>query len=68
MGTLTARMFAALGARDVEEGALHPVAFDAYNQELTGDVSKTVAARTDQDTASCIAVPLEMSGNSLRHD
>jgi len=62
MGTLTARMFAALGARDVEEGALHPVAFDAYNQEVTGDVSKTVAARTDQDTASCIAFPAEMSG------
>jgi len=61
-GTLTARMFAALGARDVEEGALHPVAFDAYNQEVTGDVSKTVAARTDQDTASCIAFPAEMSG------
>lgn len=56
MGTITARMFAALGARDVEEGALHPVAFDAYNQELTGDVSKTVAARADQDTASCIAM------------
>ena len=55
MGTLTARMFAALGARDVEEGALHPVAFDAYNQEVTGVVSKTVAARSDQDTASCIA-------------
>jgi DNA (cytosine-5)-methyltransferase 1 len=55
MGTLTARMFAALGARDVEEGALHPVAFDAYNQEVTGLVSKTVAARSDQDTASCIA-------------
>ena len=62
MGTLTARMFAALGARDVEEGALHPVAFDAYNQEVTGDVSKTVAARADQDTASCIAFPAEMSG------
>ena len=62
MGTLTARMFAALGARDVEEGALHPVAFDAYNQEVTGDVSKTVAARTDQDTASCIAFPAEISG------
>ena len=61
MGTLTARMFAALGARDVEEGALHPVAFDAYNQELTGDVSKTVAARADQDTASCVAFSSNMS-------
>ena len=61
MGTITARMFAALGARDVEEGALHPVAFDAYNQELTGDVSKTVAARADQDTASCVAFSSNMS-------
>lgn len=31
------------------------LAFDAYNQALTEDVSKTVASRTDQDTASCIA-------------
>tara|TARA_R110002096_G_scaffold335953_1_gene529466 strand:+ start:490 stop:1554 length:1065 start_codon:yes stop_codon:yes gene_type:complete len=61
MGTITARMFAALGARDVEAGALHPVAFDAYNQELTGDVSKTVAARADQDTASCVAFSSNMS-------
>ena len=61
MGTITARMFAALGARDVENGALHPVAFDAYNQELTGDVSKTVAARADQDTASCVAFSSNMS-------
>ena len=64
MGTLTARMFAALWARDVEEGALHPVAFDAYNQEVTGLVSKTVAARSDQDTASCIAFGAQ---NSARH-
>ena len=55
MGTLTARMFAALGARDVEEVALHAVAFDAYNQQTTGNVSKPVAARSDQDTASVIA-------------
>ena len=63
MGTLTARMFASLGARDVEEGALHPVAFDAYNQEVTGAVSKTVAARSDQDTASCIAFGAQNSAS-----
>lgn len=34
------------------------LAFDAYNQSLTEDVSKTVASRTDQDTASCIAQPI----------
>lgn len=55
MGTMTARMFNALGSRDVEEGAVIPVAFDAYNQAVTSDVSKTVAARSDQDTASCVA-------------
>lgn len=52
IGTITARMFNALGARDVEEGAL--LAVDAYNQCLTGNVSKTLAARDDQDTASVI--------------
>lgn len=31
------------------------IAFDAYNQAETGRVSKTVAARVDQDTASCVA-------------
>jgi len=54
MGTITARMFNALGARDVEEGAVIP--FSAYNQSVeTEDVSQTVAARNDQDTASCVA-------------
>ena len=54
-GTLTARMFNSLGARDIEEGAIHPMAFDAYNQEETKQVSKTIASRNDQDTASCLA-------------
>ena len=31
------------------------IAFDAYNQTETSGVSKTVAARNDQDTASCVA-------------
>lgn len=31
------------------------IAFDAYNQTETEGVSKTVAARNDQDTASCVA-------------
>ena len=60
MGTLTARMFNALGSRDVEEGAVIP--FSAYNQSVESeDVSQTVAARSDQDTASCVA-----SGLSVR--
>ena len=32
------------------------VGFDAYNQQETGEVSKTVAARNDQDTASLAVV------------
>lgn len=31
------------------------IAFDAFNQDDTGDLSKTVASRNDQDTASLIA-------------
>jgi site-specific DNA-cytosine methylase len=54
MGTITARMFNALGARDVEEGAVIP--FSAYNQSAEADdVSQTVAARSDMDAASCVA-------------
>lgn len=34
------------------------IAFDAYNQAETEGVSKTVAARNDQDTASCVAYPI----------
>jgi DNA (cytosine-5)-methyltransferase 1 len=34
-------------------------AFDAYNQESTGDLSKTVSARNDNDTASLIAGTLD---------
>ena len=34
------------------------IAFDAYNQSETDGVSKTVAARNDQDTASCVAYPI----------
>ena len=62
MGTLTARMFNALGSRDVEEGAVIP--FSAYNQSVeTEDVSQTVAARNDQDTASCVAFQSTANAN-----
>ena len=36
-------------------GMFVPVAFDAFNQADTGDLSKTVASRNDQDTASLVA-------------
>jgi DNA (cytosine-5)-methyltransferase 1 len=67
-GTLTARMMNALGSRDCEEGAVLPVAFDAYNQASTGQVSKTVAARDDQDTASLIAHTLRAEGFDAGED
>ena len=54
MGTITSRMFNSLGSRDVEDGAVIPVAFDAYNQTSTDNLSKTIAARNDQDTASLV--------------
>ena len=54
MGTITARMFNSLVSRDVEDGAVIPVAFDAYNQTSTDNLSKTIAARNDQDTASLV--------------
>jgi DNA (cytosine-5)-methyltransferase 1 len=38
------------------------IAFDAYNQSETDGVSKTVAARNDQDTASCVAQPIMAGG------
>ena len=63
MGTLTARMFNSLGSRDVEEGAVIP--FSAYNQSVeTDDVSQTVAARNDQDTASCVAYGFQSTANA----
>jgi DNA (cytosine-5)-methyltransferase 1 len=41
---------------NVASGQGDVIAFDVFNQDLTGQVSKTVASRNDQDTASCIAI------------
>jgi DNA (cytosine-5)-methyltransferase 1 len=57
MGTITARMFNALGSRDVEEGAVIP--FSPHNQTAEKhEVSQTLTARGDIDNASCIAKPI----------
>lgn len=40
------------------------VAFDTYNQETSGNVSKTLLAREDRDAASCIAFG---ANNSASH-
>jgi DNA (cytosine-5)-methyltransferase 1 len=41
---------------NVASGQGDVIAFDVFNQDLTRAVSKTVASRNDQDTASCVAV------------
>jgi DNA (cytosine-5)-methyltransferase 1 len=41
---------------NVASGQGDVIAFDVFNQDLIGQVSKTVASRNDQDTASCIAI------------
>ena len=49
IGTITARMFNALGARDVEEGAVLPCYLDPLNQSANTEIAKTLAARDDMD-------------------
>ena len=59
IGTITARMFNALGARDVEEGAImavtkpidvaQPMAFDGYNQTLSTTSQTIRSDKTDGD-------------------
>ena len=49
LGTMTARMFNALGARDVEEGALLPIAFEAnmsMQDAKTDGINQTLTCRT----------------------
>ena len=46
---------------NVASGQGDVIAFDAYNQSVTGQLSKTMAARSDQDTASCLSY-----GKSIR--
>ncbi|UOF80851.1 cytosine specific methyltransferase [Caudoviricetes sp.] len=57
METITARMFNALGARDVEEGALLATFLDPLNQSA-GNISKTLAARSDMDGMGCVSANL----------
>jgi DNA (cytosine-5)-methyltransferase 1 len=50
---------------NVASGQGDVIAFDVFNQDLTGQVSKTVASRNDQDTASCIAQPIALAENTI---
>ena len=55
MGTVTARMFAAIGARDVEDGALHAVAFGAQNSAHQGDsVSEHITPTLDKSKTPAV--------------
>ena len=55
MGTITARMFNALGARDVEEGALLPVTFGAQMSEPQTDVDMVQTLNTTNPMAVAFA-------------
>jgi len=43
----------------------HIFAIDAYNQADTGEVSKTLASRNDQDTGSLVAQPMWWDGGQV---
>lgn len=53
---------------NVASGQGDVIAFDVFNQDLTGQVSKTVASRNDQDTASCIALHENQRGELSLND
>ncbi len=56
IGTITARMFNALGARDVEEGALLPVAFhNRQDPDVSGDITHPLGAK---DNGMAVAQPV----------
>jgi len=58
IGTITARMFNALGARDVEEGALLPISFGAQMSlpQTDIDLMQTLQAKNPMAVAQPIAV------------
>jgi DNA (cytosine-5)-methyltransferase 1 len=53
LGTMTARMFNALGARDVEEGALLPISFGAQmsHPQVDVDIMQTLQAKNPMAVA-----------------
>lgn len=51
IGTITSRMFNALGARDVEEGALVPVSVDIRNHTVS-NVCHTISSRNDMQAGA----------------
>lgn len=62
IGTITARMFNALGPRDVEEGALLPVSVDVLNHSVS-DIAHTLSARNDMQTGAVLAFDWQSGGD-----
>ena len=62
IGTITANMVKSIGARDVEEGVLHPVVFGAQNSSKQGLSASTEVSPT-LDTSKTPAVSYGIPGN-----
>jgi DNA (cytosine-5)-methyltransferase 1 len=59
LGTLTARMMNALGARDIEDGAVLPCAFhNRQDPDVSGDITHPVGAK---DNGLAVAQPIAFS-------
>jgi DNA (cytosine-5)-methyltransferase 1 len=71
LGTLTARMMNALGARDIEEGAVLPCAFhNRQDPDVSGDITHPLGAK---DNGLAVAQPITQFGDvagslTARHD
>ena len=65
MGTLTARMFCALGARDVEAGAIHPVYTKSTSEAGLSDITMSLTASMGTGGPDLAAKPMVCS-NAVR--
>jgi DNA (cytosine-5)-methyltransferase 1 len=73
MGTITARMFNALGARDVEEGAVLPMAFDWQSGGDARGLDPKETAMLQRNQVPAVAQPMTQFGDvagslTARHD
>ena len=65
MGTITARMFCSLGARDVEAGAIHPVYTKATSEAGLSNITMALTASMGIGGADLAAKPMVCS-NAVR--
>ena len=68
IGTITARMFNALGARDVEEGALLPVSFGAQMSVPQTDVDLVQTLQAKNPMAVAQPIPIDTMNHLGRGD